>query len=64
MTKLFGYDDSWGRLLEFETGLNEPTLRHMIDKIFPMPQESNMKFSDCFFGENSDSFFDSEELYY
>lgn len=61
--RLFGYDDSWGEVLKDETGLNEPTLRLMIDTIFPIPEEKNMRFSDCFFGEHSKDFFDSEDYY-
>lgn len=61
--RLFGHDDSWGRVLEYETGLTEPILRNMIDTIFPIPEEMNMKFSDCFFEEHSKDFFDSEDYY-
>lgn len=57
-------NDNWEKIFKYETKLNKPTLEYIIDSFFPIPEEENMKFSDCFFGESSKDFFDSEDYYF
>lgn len=60
---MWGYSDGLNEPFKYETGLNESTLRHIIDTTFPIPKEKDVKFSDCFFGKDSKDFFDLEDYY-
>ena len=53
-------DNDWEKVFKYEK-LNKPTLEYIIDSFFPIPEEENIKFSDCFFGKHSKDFFDSED---
>jgi hypothetical protein len=60
---MFDYID-WDNQVSEPNKFNEPVLREMIDRHFPIPQDFTTNFLDCFFGESSDSFYDPEDLYF